>query len=83
MVSIFVLQSGSQGISSHSYLRLLNVPMLVAVEVCDGRAHLVRGSGEAHRHQDADARESVNARGKRIEVLSNYELGGRERSGTN
>ena len=83
MVSIFVWQSGSHGISSHSYLALMNAAMLVPVEVCDGGTHLVRGSGEADRHQDADARESVNARGKRIEVLSNYELGGRERSGTN
>ena len=56
MVSIFVLQSGSHGISSHSYLALLNAAMLVPVEVCDGGTHLVRGSGEADRHQDTDAR---------------------------
>ena len=54
MVSIFVSQPG---ISSHSYLALLNAAMLVPVEVCDGGTHLVRGSGEADRHQDADARE--------------------------
>jgi hypothetical protein len=53
VVSIFVSQPG---ISSHSYLALLNAAMLVPVEVCDGGTHLVRGSGEANRHQDADAR---------------------------
>jgi len=62
VVSIFVSQSGSPGISSHSYLALLNAPMLVPVEVRDGGTHLVRGSGEAHRHQDTDAREVALAR---------------------
>ena len=61
MVSIFVLQSGAHGISSHSYLALLNAAMLLAVEVCDGGTHLVRGSGEADRHQDTDACEMALA----------------------
>ena len=62
MVSISVSQSGSHSISSHSYLALLNTAMLVPMEVCDGGTHLVRGSGEAHRHQDTDAREVALAR---------------------
>ena len=61
MVSIFVSQPGSPGISSHSYPALLNGAMLASVEVCDGGTHLVRGSGEAHRHQDTDARKMALA----------------------
>ena len=61
MVSISVSQSDSHGVSSHSYLALLNAAMLVPVEVCDGGTHLVRGSGEADRHQDTDAREMALA----------------------
>lgn len=61
MVSIFVLQSRSHRISSRSYLGLPNTLMLLAVEVCDGGTHLVGGSGEAHRHQDADTREMAVA----------------------
>ena len=61
MVSISVSQSDSHGISSHSYLAFLNAAMLVPVEVCDGGTHLVRGSGEANRDQDTDAREMALA----------------------
>jgi hypothetical protein len=67
VVSIFV----SHRISIHSDCRAARGAMLIAVEVCDGRTHLVGRSSTTHRHQDADAREVAVAGARTARVGTN------------